>query len=71
MLVFRSEEHLENWLTEPTRPRGERMTVGQQWELAQKWFEGRDHPDWQKRSAEEAENVLRSVGLTNDFWKLT
>jgi len=71
MLVFRSEDHLENWLSNPERPHGERMTVGQQWELAEKWFLGRDRPEWTKRSAEEAERVFRSVGLTSDFWKLT
>jgi hypothetical protein len=69
MLLFRSEEHLENWLIE--RPRGEKMTVEQQWDLARRWFAGRDRPEWTRRSAEEAEAVFRNVGLTSEFWKLT
>jgi hypothetical protein len=71
MLIFRSEDHLEAWLAQPNHPRGATMTVDQQWELAGRWFAGRDRPDWKRRTAEEAEAVLRSVGLTTDFWKLT
>ena len=71
MLVFRSEDHLERWLSDPSHPRGERMTLEQQWELAQKWFAGRHKPEWKKRTPEEAEAVLRSVGLTSEFWKLS
>ena len=69
MLIFRSEEHLERWL-ERGNPRGERLTVPQQWTLAQRWFRGRDLPEWKPRTPAQAEDVLRSVGLTSDFWKL-
>ena len=71
MLAFRSEEHLGLWLRDPSRPRGEALSLEQQWELAQKWFAGRHLPEWHKRSAEEAEAVFCSVGLTSDFWRLT
>jgi hypothetical protein len=71
MLVFRSEEHLERWLEDPSNPRGERLTLETQWELARSWFSGRADPDWRKRSAGEAEAVFRSVGLTSSFWRLT
>ena len=70
MLVFRSEDHLDSWLAKGPHPRGERMTLDQQWELAKRWFAGRHEPEWKKRSPEEAEDVLRGVGLTGDFWDL-
>jgi hypothetical protein len=70
MLLFRSEEHLARWLEAPGHPRGETLTLGQQWELAKRWFAGRHLPTWQRRSAVEAEEVFRSVGLTGDFWRL-
>lgn len=73
MLLFRSEEHLERWLTagdESSRPRGERLSVAQQWTLATAWFEGRDRPEWRKRTPEEAEAVFAKAGLTGDFWGL-
>lgn len=70
MLLFRSEEHLERWLASGDHPRGERMTIEQQWTLAQAWFAGRDRPEWRKRSAAEAEEVFASAGLIGDFWRL-
>ena len=68
MLLFRSEEHLERWIA-GGRSRGEKMSVDQQWRLAATWFEGRDRPEWTKRSPEEAEEMFRRVGLTGDFWR--
>lgn len=71
MLLFRSEDHLERWLADGTRPSGARLTLDVQWELARAWFRGRHLPEWRKRSATEAEEVFASVGLTDDFWRLT
>ena len=69
MLLFRSEEHLEQWL-ESAHPRGETLTLDQQWELAKRWFAGRHLTSWTRRTAEEAEEVFRSVGLTSSLWSL-
>jgi hypothetical protein len=70
MLLFRSEEHLERWIA-AGHPRGERLTLHQQWELARLWFAGRHRPEWSKRTASQAEDVFRQVGLSGDFWRLT
>ena len=70
MLLFRSEEHLTAWL-EGGHPEGARMTLAQQWELAQHWFVGRNEPTWKKRTPSEAEAVLRGCGLTEEFWRFT
>ena len=69
MLIFRSEEHLERWVKQGN-PSGERLSIEQQWTLAQRWFRGRHLPEWQPRTVEEAEEVFASVGLTSNFWKL-
>jgi hypothetical protein len=71
MLLFRSEEHLDGWLASGEHPSGERMSVAQQWQLAQSWFAGRARPEWTKRSAAEASAVFASAGLTGDFWSLS
>lgn len=71
MLLFRSEEHVERWLADGSRPRGETLTLDQQWRLANEWFRGRHLPGWRRRSAAEAEGVFRDAGLTGDFWRLT
>ena len=70
MQIFRSEEHLERWLESPVHPRGESMTMDQQWDLARAWFAGRHRPEWEKRSVEQAHEVFRSAGLSGDFWRL-
>ncbi len=69
MLLFRSEEHLGRWLADGTRPRGDTLALDRQWRLAQEWFRGRNLPEWRKRTAAEAEEVFRSVGLGGDFWR--
>ena len=71
MLLFRSEGHLDRWLHDPSHPKGEGLSLEQQWGLAETWFAGRHLPGWHKRTAEEAEAVFRSVGLISDFWRLT
>lgn len=70
MLIFRSEEHLAAWLDQG-HPKGARMSLAQQWELAKRWFVGRQEPTWKKRTPSEAEAVLGACGLTGDFWRLT
>ncbi len=70
MLLFRSEEHAGRWLEDGRKPRGETMTLEQQWRLAQAWFEGRHLPGWRKRTPAEAQAVFRTVGLTGKFWRL-
>ena len=70
MLLFRSEEHLDRWLDERDIERGATMTVEQQWRLAQNWYGGRLDPDWKRRTPDESQQILESVGLTGPFWKL-
>ena len=71
MLLFRSEEHLENWLTERGIGRGATMTVDQQWRLADTWYSDRLEPDWRRRTPEEAQAVFARFGLTGPFWQLS
>ena len=69
MLLFRSEEHVDAWVASG-RPSGATLTLEQQWRLAQAWFRGRHLPGWRKRTAVQAEDVFRSVGLAGPFWAL-
>ena len=70
MLLFRSEEHIERWLTPRGIPRGATLTVKQQWDLASIWYSNRMERDWRRRTPEEAEAVFAGLGLTGPFWKL-
>jgi len=70
MLLFRSEEHLENWLDERDMGRGGTMTLGQQWLLASEWYSNRLDPDWRRKTPDEAHEIFERVGLTGPFWQL-
>jgi hypothetical protein len=67
MLLFRSEEHLEEWI-KIGNPAGEALSVQQQWDLARAWFRDRHLPSWKKRTAAESRSLFASVGLVSDFW---
>jgi hypothetical protein len=71
MLLFRSEEHIDEWREPRGVDRGATLTVEQQWELARRWYSNRMEPDWKRRTPAEAEAVFASVGLTGDFWRLS
>ena len=68
MLIFRSEEHLQRWISND-HPAGEKLSLAQQWDLARRWFVGRHLPDWQRRTKAEAQELFRLVGLDSDFWR--
>ncbi len=38
MLLFRSEEHIDNWLVARGLSRGATLSVVQQWDLARIWY---------------------------------
>jgi hypothetical protein len=69
MRLFRSEEHLRRWLSHGN-PRGESLSLEQQWTLAFGWFEGRHLGSWRRRTTDEAREVFRKAGLVSDFWSL-
>jgi hypothetical protein len=70
MLLFRSEEHLENWLAVKGLERGGILTVEQQWRLAMKWYSHRLAPGWRRFTPQEAQEVFESIGLSGPFWRL-
>lgn len=40
------------------------------WALVQPWYAGRMSESWRGRTAEQAQAILESVGLTDDFWRM-
>ncbi|HEY0670650.1 MAG TPA: hypothetical protein VGD27_00220 [Longimicrobiales bacterium] len=70
MSLFRSEEHLVNWLARTGYTRGAVLTVEQTWRLAQAWYVDPRDPAWRPRTIDESQAVLASVGLRGDIWQL-
>ena len=71
MLLFRSEEHVRAWYDVRGKPLGALLTLGQQWDLAHAWYANRLPAEWRRRSPEEAQALLTSLGLTGPFWELS
>jgi hypothetical protein len=42
----------------------------QAWELARGWYGGKMSAEWRRATLEEAEALLRRIGLTGEFWSL-
>ncbi|HKC25841.1 MAG TPA: hypothetical protein VKF32_13925 [Thermoanaerobaculia bacterium] len=71
MLLFISEEHVDKWCRDWNLARGGVLSVEQGWRLAQAWYEhDRRDPTWRRRSVEETEALLASIGLEGAFWSL-
>jgi hypothetical protein len=71
MSLFRSEEHLNEWLEQTGNDFGAVISLEHTWRLAKAWYLDPRDPNWKPRSIAESQAVLASVGLTSDFWRLT
>ena len=69
MLLFRSEEALDQWCATRGQPRGGLLDLGTLWALAQAWFHDRSSPAWRRRTPEEAQELFARLGLTGPFWQ--
>jgi hypothetical protein len=70
MLIFRSEDHIDEWCTFRELPRGGTMSPEQCWQLAQEWYGDKLSPNWRRKTLEEAEAMLAGIGLIEPFWSL-
>ena len=70
MSLFRSEEHLIDWLHATGNKRGEVLSLAQTFALAKAWYLDPRDPGWRPRTRDESQAVLASVGLTSEFWDL-
>jgi len=70
MLLFRSEEHIGRWAQQWRQPRGATLSLSKGWALARAWFSDRRLPGWRRRTLDETEALLTSLGLVDPFWSL-
>jgi hypothetical protein len=72
MLLFRSEEHAENWCKQWNLPIGAMLTLDQILQLATAWYKpDRRNPEWRRYTIEEAHDIFKKIGLTSPFWNLS
>ena len=71
MLLFRSEEHVQNWCRQWKMDFGALLTLEQAWGLAYAWYSpDRRLRDWQRKTVDEVEALLAELGLTSPYWNL-
>ncbi|MEA2290996.1 MAG: hypothetical protein QOF17_16 [Solirubrobacteraceae bacterium] len=70
MLLFRSEEDVEDWCLATGRPRGAVVAPQSLARLAQRWYGDRLDPGWRPRTRDESQAILAATGLTGPFWEL-
>jgi hypothetical protein len=70
MLIFRSEEHVDEWCRQRDLPRGAVFDTATAWQLAYEWFARKAQPDWQRHTLEETEALFAKLGFTGAFWAL-
>ena len=68
MNLFRSEEHVANWLD--GRGPGVTLTAKQICDLAHAWWDDRLSPEWVPHTREQNQAILDALGLTGEFWQL-
>ena len=68
MNLFRSEEHVGEWLS--GRPAGATIPVTKLAELAQAWWGDRLAPAWRPHTRDQNQAILEGLGLTGPFWQL-
>ena len=71
MMLFRSEDDIDNWCLSSGEPRGDALPMRQVWELSKVWYGNRMSPDFRGRSAEQVAAVFVQAGLTSDFWRVS
>ncbi len=68
MNLFRSEEHIQQWLG--SREHGATLPVTTLSDLAHRWWGDRLSPDWRPHARDQNQAILDQLGLTTAFWRL-
>ena len=68
ILFFSSRSEIGDWCTRHGFPQGEAVDIATGVALAREWFGGYLEPTWARKSADEAQRLFRSLGLSSEFW---
>ncbi|MCI0606834.1 alkylmercury lyase family protein [bacterium] len=68
MLLFRSEETLNQWCKTREIPRRPLVNPDQLWHLAIRWYENRLTTESRRPAPDEMVRIFAETGLTGPFW---
>ena len=61
---------MDRWCQQWRQPRGEVISLEQQWRLAQAWYNDRLDLEWRRKTIEEIDALWAELGFTSSFWRL-
>jgi hypothetical protein len=68
MLLFRSEETVDQWCAAHNTPRRPHISLEQLWRLAVHWYANRLTVESRRPAPDEMVSIFASLGLTGAFW---
>lgn len=68
MLLFRSEETVEEWCREQDLPVRPLVTLDQLWQMALAWYSNRLTEESRRPGPDEIVEIFGRIGLTDPFW---
>jgi hypothetical protein len=68
MLLFRSEEHVNQWCEQHGLPRRPLVSLEQLWQLSIAWYANRLTVESRRPDAAEMVEIFAGVGLDDPFW---
>lgn len=68
MLLFRSEETVDQWCAAHNIPRRPLVNLDQLWQLAVHWYANRLTVESCRPGSDEMVSIFASLGLTGPFW---
>lgn len=68
MLLFRSEETVDQWCRGQRVPKRPLITLDQLWSLALTWYENRLTEESRRPRGEEMVEIFAGIGLEGPFW---
>lgn len=67
--LFRSEDHLNRWLSSRKLVKGAVVRLEQVWRFALAWYNDPREPEWRLRTRDEKQAIVEQVGLRGPFWR--
>ncbi len=70
MLVFESEEQVDEWTRKHDVPKGDIQPIENIWNFSKKWYGNHLNPEWTKWTIEESKQMFTEFNLTGEIWEL-
>jgi hypothetical protein len=70
MLVFETEEQIDEWSTQHNIPKGDVQPISSIWEFSKKWYGNHLNLNWEKWTMAEAKAIFSQFDLKGEIWDL-